>query len=153
MPPSSDSPAPFRPAPARRGSFAHLAKVQTRWDDCDRYGHLNNTVHYRLFDTVVNRWLIYEGLLDLGGGLIGLVVESGCRYHAELGYPAPVEVGLRVGHLGRSSVRYELALFAPGSDNAAAEGFFTHVYVDGSTRRPAVLPDRWRAGLGALLIG
>jgi acyl-CoA thioester hydrolase len=142
-----------RPPPALRRDYPLFDQVQTRWNDCDRYGHLNNAVHYHIFDTVVNRWLIGAGLLDMGGARIGLVVESGCRYHAELGYPAPIDVGLRVGHLGGSSVRYELALFAQGSDSAAAEGFFTHVYVDATTRRPAPLAPDWRAALAALVAG
>lgn len=138
-----------RPAPGQRSDYRALETVQTRWDDCDRYGHLNNAVHYRLFDTVVNRWLIGAGLLDLRGTRIGLVVESGCRYHAELDYPGDIAVGLRVGHLGRSSVRYELALFGAG-ESAAAEGFFTHVYVDAATHRPEPLPQEWRAALAVL---
>ena len=141
----------MRAGPARRAEFAVFDRVQTRWNDCDRYGHLNNAVHYQLFDTVVNRWLIGAGLLDMSGVRIGLVVESGCRYHAELGYPADIDVGLRVGHLGGSSVRYDLGLFALGADEAAADGFFTHVYVSAETRRPDPLPDPWRAALARLM--
>jgi acyl-CoA thioester hydrolase len=125
----------------------------TRWADNDTYGHVNNTVYYQWFDTAVNNWLIEAGLLDLvAGDPIGLVVETGCRYARPLAYPEPVEVGLAVERLGRSSVRYRLGVFAKGGVEAAAEGFFVHVYVGREGRRPVELPEAWREkleGIGA----
>ncbi len=119
--------------------------------DNDIYGHLNNVVHYSLFDTAVNRTLIEAGLLDIHGGpVIGLVVESGCRYHAALAFPDVIAAGLRVGRLGRSSVRYEIGLFRGDDAQAAAEGHFVHVHVDRETRRPVELPPAWRAFFEAL---
>lgn len=120
--------------------------------DNDPYGHMNNVVHYSLFDTAVNGWLIENGLLDIQNGQrIGLVVETGCRYFAEMAYPDLVTAGIRVGKLGTSSVRYEVGLFRNDEDQAAAEGFFIHVYVDRATRRPQPLDAGMRAALGTLI--
>lgn len=120
--------------------------------DNDLYGHMNNVVHYSLFDTAVNGWLIEQGVLDIhAGGQIGLVVETGCRYHAELAFPDVVNAGIRVGRLGGSSVRYEVGLFRNDEDSAAAEGFFVHVYVDRQTRRPKPLNADLRAALEPLV--
>lgn len=128
-----------------RGSYRAWREIGTRWADNDAYGHVNNTVYYQWFDTAVNAWLIEEGLLDVEtGDPIGLVVETGCRYARPLSYPEPVEIGLAVEHVGSSSVRYRLGVFARGSDDTAAEGHFVHVYVGRSTRRPVPLPDSWR---------
>lgn len=141
------SPAPFRP----RDAYCSWREIGTRWSDNDAYGHVNNTVYYGWFDTAVNAWLIEAGLLDVADGdPIGLVVETGCRYARPLAYPEPVEVGLAVEAIGRSSVRYRLGVFAKGSDEAAADGHFIHVYVDRAGRRPAKLPDAWRAALEAI---
>src|SRR5690606_15181217 len=116
-------------------------------------GHMNNTVHYSLFDTTVNSWLIENGLLDIHGGeQIGMVAETGCRYFGEMGYPDIVTSGLRVARLGRSSVRYEVGLFRNEARTAAAEGFFVHVYVDRKTRRPAPMSQRLRAALAAISV-
>ena len=126
-----------RPSPHRRDSYPHARVITTRWMDNDPYGHMNNAVHYSLFDTAVNTWLIEQGALDFrNGSVVGLVVETGCHYFAELGYPDPVTAALRVSHVGRSSVVYEVALFAPKSQTAAAQGRFVHVYVDRESRRP-----------------
>ena len=109
--------------------------------DNDQYGHVNNVTYYSYFDTVVNQYLLTAGMLDIAGGStpIGLVVETGCRYFAPVSFPVTVEAGLRVGHIGSSSVRYEIGLFAGNSDQAVAEGFFVHVYVDAVSRRPTAL--------------
>ncbi len=140
-----------RPAPDARADYPHERPITTRWMDNDAYGHVNNVVYYSYFDTVVNEWLIREGLLDVEkGALIGLVVETGCRYFEPLTYPETVTAALRVAHVGNSSVRYEVALFGEGRDRAAAQGHFVHVYVDRATRRPAPLPDEWRRRLATL---
>ncbi|BEV01180.1 thioesterase family protein [Novosphingobium olei] len=147
-----NAPAPGgKPAPARRGAYPLFRAIPTRWMDNDVYGHVNNVVYYSFFDSVVNATLIEHGLLDPGAGdVIGLVVESGCRYAASLQFPETIEAGLRVAQLGRSSVRYEIALFRQGHDAAAAEGFFVHVYVDRLARRPTALPQQLRAFLETL---
>ncbi|UUP17709.1 acyl-CoA thioesterase [Nitratireductor thuwali] len=135
-----------RPAPSNRASYRAFRTIPTRWMDNDIYGHMNNVVHYSLFDTAVNGWLIESGVLDIGRGeQIGLVVETGCRYFAEMAFPDAVTAGLRVAHLGRSSVRYEVALFRNEEETAAAEGFFVHVYVDRESRRPQALAPGLRA--------
>ncbi len=135
-----------------RDAYKVWREITTRWADNDAYGHVNNTVYYSWFDTAVNGWLIDAGLLDIGNGdPIGLVVETGCRYVRPLAYPEPVEVGLAVTDIGRSSVRYRLGVFARHSDDAAAEGHFTHVYVARESRRPAPLPARWREAFASIL--
>ncbi len=144
-----------RPRPHARADYPHARTMATRWMDNDAYGHMNNVVYYSFFDSVVNAWLIERGALDVERGeVIGLVVETGCHYFAPLGYPEPVTVALRVAHVGRSSVRYEIALFAPGAERAAAQGHFVHVYVDRVARRPVrELPAALRAALEPLRAG
>jgi acyl-CoA thioester hydrolase len=138
-------------APGTRSAYKAFFEIATRWQDNDVYGHLNNVVYYELLDTVANRYLIEQGVLDPEtSDQIGLVVESGCKYFASLAYPEVIGVGLRVAHIGNSSVRYEVGAFANGSDTAAAEAFFVHVYVDAKTRRPKPLTDEFRAVLDKL---
>jgi acyl-CoA thioester hydrolase len=139
---------PERQQPTARSAYRTFRVITTRWMDNDVYGHMNNVVHYSLFDTAVNGWLIEQGVLDpAGGDQVGLVVETGCRYAAEIAFPDTVHAGLRVARLGSSSVRYEIGLFRNDEPLAAAEGFFVHVYVDRVTRRPKPINPRLRAVL------
>ncbi|GAB4399121.1 MAG: thioesterase family protein [Rhodoferax sp.] len=121
--------------------------------DNDVYGHVNNVVYYSWFDTAVNAYLIDRGVLDIAqGSVIGLVVQTQCDYFTPLRFPQVIEAGLRVAHIGRSSVRYELGLFAQGHDKTAAKGHFIHVYVDRKQGQPTALPAELRQVLEPLLV-
>ena len=134
--------------PLTREEFMVFRPLQTRWADNDIYGHMNNVVHYALFDTAVNGWLIDLELLNIASGeTIGLVVETKCSYFSELRFPDKVTAGIRIGHLGNTSVRYDIALFANDQETAAAQGHFIHVYVDAKSRKPVPLPKLWRLTL------
>jgi acyl-CoA thioester hydrolase len=134
-----------RSSPWSRDDFGLFRRLQTRWADNDMYGHMNNVVHYALFDTAVNGWLVEKEMIDpLNGELIGLVVETGCSYFSELSFPEPIVAGIRVAHLGNTSVRYEIALFRGDEESAAAQGHFVHVYVGRISRKPQPLPQAFR---------
>ena len=136
---------PDRQGPPSRAAFVRYVSLATRWSDNDVYGHLNNVVYYTLFDSAVNAILIEAGLLDpVSSPIIGLVVESSCRFYASLTYPELAEVGVAVAHLGRSSVHYHLAVFKVGAKEAAAAGGYTHVYVERATNRPVPIPEGHR---------
>jgi acyl-CoA thioester hydrolase len=135
---------------ARQG-FRVFRILATRWKDVDVYGHVNNVEYYSYFDTAVNGWLVEADLLDpTRSDPFAVVAETGCRFFAELTFPETVEAGLRVAHLGRTSVGYEIGIFKPGEDAACAQGHFVHVYVDRATRRPAAIPEAARAALEGL---
>ncbi|WP_372659535.1 acyl-CoA thioesterase [Hydrogenophaga sp.] len=147
----STPPATPRPQALPRQAYAVFRTIGTRWMDNDVYGHVNNVVYYSWFDTAVNGYLIEQGALDIHAGrTIGLVIETQCNYFAPLAFPQTVHAGLRVGHLGSSSVRYEVGLFAEDGEMAAACGHFVHVYVDRETRRPVPLPESLKKTLETL---
>ena len=142
-----------RPQPQPREHYRRFGAIGTRWMDNDVYGHVNNVVYYSFFDTAVNGLLIDAGVLDIhGGGTIGLVVETQCNYFAPIAFPQPVAAGVRVAQLGRSSVRYEIGLFAGDAPDSAAAGHFVHVYVDRETRRPVPLPEPLKAVLQTWIV-
>lgn len=134
-----------------RNEYRYFTTIETRWMDNDAYGHVNNVVYYSFFDTAVNKWLIEQGVLHVTDSpSIGLVVETQCRYFSPLTFPDRVVAGLRVAHIGNSSVRYEIALFQNESDQAAAAGHFVHVYVNRVTRESVRIPDNVRLALDQL---
>ncbi|MBK7766121.1 MAG: acyl-CoA thioesterase [Sulfuritalea sp.] len=141
------------PAPPCRADYPHFLAIPTRWMDNDVYGHVNNVVYYSYFDTVINEHLIREGGLDIhDGSVVGYCVESQCRYLAPLAFPDTLDAGLRVGHLGKSSVRYEIALFRQGEQAPAAHGHFVHVFVARDENKPTAIPPRIRACLEGLMV-
>jgi len=142
-----------RPEPETRAGFTHFVRITTRWMDNDVYGHVNNAVYYSYFDSAVNLLLINAGLLDIAGSpIIGLVVETQCRYHSPIAFPDTVDAGVRVGRLGNSSVRYEIGLFRNDGQSTVADGHFVHVYVDRRSRRPQPLEPRMRQFLESMLV-
>jgi len=137
-----------------RAGYKHFLAVPTRWLDNDCYGHVNNVVYYAYFDTVINEYLIREGGLDIhDGAVIGVAVETFCRFHRSLRFPEVVDVGLRVGHLGNSSVRYEIGLFRKDEAKPAATGHFVHVFVERASQKPVAIPPALRTCLERLVIG
>jgi acyl-CoA thioester hydrolase len=146
--------APATAAPLQRGDYRRFLAIPTRWMDNDTYGHVNNVTYYSYFDTVVNEHLVVAGGLHIESDpVVGYVVETSCRFHAPLTFPQVVDAGLRVAHLGRSSVVYDIGIFAAGSDVPAASGRFVHVWVDRASGRPAAVPEKIRAALRCLLVG
>ena len=140
-----------RPSRPDRSEFTLFRPVATRWMDNDAYGHVNNVHYYSYFDSAVNGWLVEKGLLTITASpVIGLVVESGCTYFESVAFPDALEAGIAVAHLGRSSVRYRIGIFKQGSQQAAAQGYFVHVYVDRATQKPVKIPPETRAMLSEL---
>ncbi len=134
-----------------RRDYAHFLAIPTRWMDNDVYLHVNNVVYYSYFDTVINRYLIEEGGLDIEGSpVVGIAVETMCRFRKSFAFPETVDAGLRVGHLGTSSVRYEIGRFGTGEDEARAEGHFVHVFVERGASKPVPIPARIRDALARL---
>ena len=138
------------PRDLRRADFPVLREVPTRWADDDAYGHVNNTVHYAMFDTAVNGWLIERAGDVRALPAIGVVAETGCRYLGELRFPEVVTVGIALERLGARSITYRLAIFPEHGEQPVAVGRFVHVYVDATTRRPVAVPEAVRVVVGAL---
>lgn len=140
-------------APRKRSVFAYVQQIPTRWKDNDVYGHVNNVTYYSYFDTAVNTHLIREGGLDIRDSeVIGLVIETQCRFMSELTFPETIDAGVGVVRVGRSSVTYSIGLFRSGEDSPAAMGHFVHVYVDRTTRNPVAVPVQIRSALEPLML-
>ena len=141
-----------RTPPGARAAYRAFRALPTRWMDNDEYGHMNNATYFSLFDTAVSLWQLENGIAIRGPQAVRfLVIENTCRYFSELGFPDMVHAGLRIGHMGNSSFRYEVGLFRNDADTASAEGTFAQVHV-GPDGRPAPIPDPVRAILSRLLV-
>ena len=134
-----------------RAYYLYYLNMPTRWMDNDLYGHVNNVTYYAYFDTVINRYLIDEGGLDIqNSGIIGVVAENMCRFHKAVAYPEKLQVGLRVRSVGNSSVNYEVGIFSENDNLAAATGHFVHVFIERRTKTPTQIPQNIRLALNKL---
>mmetsp|Transcript_30780 Transcript_30780/g.77235 ORF Transcript_30780/g.77235 Transcript_30780/m.77235 type:complete len:198 (+) Transcript_30780:1451-2044(+) len=156
-------------------AYAHTLRLKTRWKDNDMFGHVNNVEYYSYFDTVINDYLLSRRALTLPVALgtsqtptsvsssssvsatsppsaVGVCVESKCTYHASISFPDEIDCRLRVAHIGRSSVRYEIGIFKADDELLRASGSFTHVFVDSSTSRPMPIPAHTRQALQDLVV-
>ncbi len=141
-----------KPQRSRREDYRHVLSITTRWSDNDVYAHVNNVVYYGWFDTVVNRWLIERGHLDVQRSpVVSLVVETGCTYFESVAFPETIEAGLAVARIGSSSIVYAVGIFREGGSEAIAQGRFVHVCVDRATQTPVSIPGPLRADLETLL--
>ena len=142
-----------RTPPPKRADYPVLYEVPTRWLDNDVYGHVNNVNFYSYFDTAIANFLMGEGGLDpWRDEVVGFCVESACRFRRGIRFPDRVSAGLRVTKLGRSSVRYEIGIFRGDEDEAAADGYFVHVFVERAGEHPAPVPPSIRTALARLLV-
>ena len=141
-----------RHPPGQRADYGYFHPITTRWMDNDALGHVNNVVYFSYFDTAVTYFEMTRGIVDLLNGAVRCVVaEVTCRYYRSIAFPDRVTVGLRVATIGRSSVRYDLAIFRNDEDDASAEGHFVHVFVDAATQRPVAVPEASRALLSGAM--
>jgi len=148
---AQDPPRP--PRDERRAHYRRSLAIPTRWMDNDVYHHVNNVVYYSYFDTVVNEYLMRQGVLDYtGGDVVGFVVETQCQYHRPVAFPDVIDACVRVARLGSSSVRYEIGLFRQGDEEPAATGHFVHVYVQRPDLRPTPLPAALRTALEKIAV-
>lgn len=131
-----------RPGPDARAAYVHFRAMTTRWGDNDAYRHMTNVTYLSFFDSAVCQYLIESRVLDVETSpVVGLVAETNCRYFKEIAFPSIVNVGMRIGHQGNSSIRYEIGLFRDDDDLACAQGFLVHVYVERKSGRPVSIPD------------
>ena len=135
-----------------RENYKYFHPIQTRWNDNDIYGHVNNVVYYAYFDTAVNMFMVDNAGFDPHDATaVGICPESHCNFHKSVAYPNKLEAGLRIDRLGNSSVRYEVAIFIAGDEEAAATGHFVHVFVDRETRKPVSIPAIIRSAMEIIL--
>jgi acyl-CoA thioester hydrolase len=142
-----------RAGPDGRDRYRYFIAITTRLMDNDLYNHLNNATYYSFIDTAVTSYLARAVNRDLAHDpVIYLVVENGCRYFQPIAFPDAVQCGLRVTHVGRSSMRFEIGLFRNDEPLTSALGYFVQVCCDRDTQRPTEMPPAVRAALEAIQV-
>ena len=124
-------------------------EVPIQWGDQDAFGHVNNTVPLRWFESARIAYLEHGGLGHLmSASKIGVIVASvTCHYRRQLTYPDTVSVTAKVGRLGRSSLTIEHTVMSHSQQQVAADGETVVVIFDYEAQRPRRIPEEVRAAI------
>lgn len=122
-------------------NYKYFCNISTRWNDNDVRWHVNNAKYYEFFDTVINNMLFDLKSINLKYSKdIFVTAETGCKYFEEISFPDKILAGLKIDHIGNSSIKYNIGLFKNDNINISAQGFFVHVLINQDTNKPISIP-------------
>ena len=123
-----------------------------QWGDQDAFGHVNNTVPIRWFESARLAYLEQTPLHAIGvpGGLGPILAAIHCNYRSQLTYPDTIHVGARIAAIGRTSFKMEHAVYSEAGRSIAAEGDSVVVVFNYETQKPTRVPDEVRAVIEAI---
>ena len=129
-----------------------VVDVPVAWGEMDAYGHVNNIVYFRYFETVR---MAYFERLDAPGFInrnpVGPILAStSCRFRAALAFPDRVSVGARVARVEEDRFVMLYAVYSHRMQKIAAEGEGTIVCFDYRESRKALLPEALRQKIASL---
>jgi len=136
------SPSPNRLLP----DFSITIELPILWGDQDAFGHVNNTVPIRWFESARIAYLERSGMEALlrAEGAASILAAVNCNYRLQLHYPDTVHVGCRISRLGGSSLTMEQAVYSVGHQAIAADGSATIVIFDYQANCPQQISDNLR---------
>lgn len=132
--------------------YKSLVKLPIQWGDQDAFGHVNNTVPIRWFESARIAYLEHSGLDRLlEQHQFGPILASiRCDYRRQLRFPDTVWIGARIVRVGRSSMSMMHHIFSQAwGDQVVAEGESVVVIFDYRSNRPQRVPESMRAALVA----
>lgn len=128
-------------------ALSFRCQIATRFSDLDVIGHVNNVAAAAILQEARNRFLHHCELFKLAHAQL-VVASTQIEYADDLLHPAPVEVGIGVLDIGRSSLR--LGQLAWQGDRIAVYAEIVQVTRD--ARGATAMPEVWRARLDAMRI-
>lgn len=139
------------PAEALRG-FPVQVEIPVAWGDMDAFGHVNNVVYFRYFESA--RIACFEAVdymaLTTSAGLGPILAATDCRFRIPLEYPDTVTAAARVGDIGADEFMMHYAVFSHRHQRVAAEGSGRIVSYDYRNKCKAPIPEQLSARLAAL---
>ena len=137
-----------------RPDFRFFFPFRVRYSEIDGQGVVFNAHYLTWFDTAITEYfraLGYDYAVETkASGIDFHVVRALVEYKAPIPFDQEIDVGVRVGRVGTSSLRFDLGVFARGEDRLFATGEIVWVYTDQTTHQTVRVDDRMRAMIGAL---
>jgi acyl-CoA thioester hydrolase len=143
--------------PAELELFPVVIRLPVQWGEQDAFGHVNNIIYFRWFESARIAYLERIGLgekhagKDAAGEDLGPILAAiGCNYRKQVKYPDTVLIGARVTRIGRSSITMTHLIWSEAHGALAADGESTVVVFDYKTNTARRVPDEIRAILEQL---
>lgn len=138
--------------PAELAAHPEVVTLPVQWGDQDAFGHVNNVVFFRWFETARVEYLHRAGLGHMmAGTAIGPILASiKCDYRRQLSHPDTVLVSASITGIGRTSLKMAHLVYSQSQQAIIAEGDSTIVVFDYATQRPTPVPADVRAKIEAL---
>ena len=141
------SPQRIDAARYRRDCFRLFTESPTRWGDCDAFGHINNVLYSRYYESGrLDYFRRVLGLESIAGASDSLIIaDLYVTFLRQLHHPCALEVGSRISRLGSSSFDFEAAIFVPGDDAAYSTAQATCVWFSFRDNHSLPIPSAQRA--------
>lgn len=137
--------------------FPVVIELPVQWGEQDLYGHVNNIIYFRWFESAR---VAYGERLDFARLFrehrLGPILASvRCDFRQQITYPARVRIGARITRLGNSSLTMEHGVAIGDNENnltsgLAASGDSTVVFFDYATQKSTRIPDDLRDRIRSL---
>ncbi|MEX0702820.1 MAG: thioesterase family protein [Planctomycetales bacterium] len=131
------------PSPDPLAEFPVVIALPVLWGDQDAFGHVNNTVLFRWFESARIAYGERLGLdrmfeTERQGPILAAI---GCNFRKQIRYPDTVRVGARITKVGRTSFTMAHAALGESAGGIVADGESVIVLFDYAGQRPVPLPD------------
>lgn len=138
---------PFRPA--LLADYPVAIRLPIQWGDQDAFGHVNNTVYFRWYESARIAYFEQSGLeaVATAAGLGPILANITCNYRLQLNYPGAVWIGARITRIGRSSMDMDHIIVSEQLQRVAAEGDSVIVMFDYKSNTPCPVPPAAREAI------
>jgi acyl-CoA thioester hydrolase len=132
-----------------RSDFWFFFPLRVRYAEVDQQGIVFNAHYLTYFDVAITEYLRalkYDYRLQLERtGTDFHVIKSLVEYRAPIRFDEEIDIGVRTGRLGRTSLSFELAIFEGSGEHLRALGEIVWVNADQASRKTAPIPSELEA--------
>ena len=135
------------PHPPALADFPVVITLPVQWGDQDAFGHVNNVVYFRWYESARIEYFEQSGMrLLLDAQQLGpILARIACDYHRQLNFPDTIRIGARITRLGSKSITMEHAIFSQAQQALIARSDSVIVIFHYGEQKSCAIPDDVRA--------
>ena len=112
--------------------YRHVMPLQIRWNDVDKFGHVNNPVYFQYYDTAKTDYIasLCEGV-------------NWDKYAIEVKAGSHIAVRTRVKHVGNKSFHLDQEVIDADSEEVKCHCLSVMVLYDLEEQKSILIPEKW----------